>query len=143
MSPEVLTSNSHPAGWRGAGAGGGETQATPTSAEAGTQREEEEASLVKGTERDTVGSGVTQPGLGRGPDAWTAGPQGQRGRVHQAPMGRIPSQPLKPLQGAGAALSPTAMTKPTGAQRRSVPGVPQLGRAQGLSWAARSYLALR
>ena len=52
-------------------------------------------------------------------------------------------KPLKPLQGAGAALSPTAMTKPTGAQRRSVPGVPQLGRAQRLSWAARSYPALK
>lgn len=32
----MLTSNSHPARWRGAGAGGGETQATPTSAKAGT-----------------------------------------------------------------------------------------------------------
>lgn len=32
--------------------------------------------------------------------------------------GRDPISAPKPPQGAGAALSPTAMTKPTGAQRR-------------------------
>lgn len=161
----MLTSNSHPARWRGVGGGGGrvagesgggngargrrvpgggETQATPTSAKAGTQAQGRRGQPCKGHREGHGGEQCHTAWARKGARCLEGRPPGARGagRVHQAPMGGIPSQPLKPPQGAGAALSPTAMTKPTGAQRRRRPGVPQLGRAQGLSWTARSSPAL-